>query len=94
MTGRVATVLLVLGVLLGFGAVPAVAQDAGSSEVALDDVTVADGRIRFLVTGLDQVSGSVALTGPVTLRIDGYAVDARADVPRSSPRLPRARRSW
>ncbi|HZG89021.1 MAG TPA: type II secretion system F family protein [Pseudonocardia sp.] len=85
MTARIATVVLLLGVLLGFHGAPAAAQESGSGEVAVDDVTVADGRIRFLVTGLDRGSAPVALTGPVTLRLDGYAVDARADVPQAQP---------
>ena len=85
MIARVVTVLLVLGVLLGVNGAPAAAQDAGSGEVTLTDVTVENGRIHFLVTGLDRGSGSAALTGPVTLRVDGYAVNARAVVPQAQP---------
>ncbi len=88
MTGRVAAVMLVLGVLLGLGAAPAAAQVADPGEVAVDDVTVADGRIHFLVTGLDGSAGPAALTGPVSLRVAGYPVAARAVLPRDRPVAP------
>ncbi|MHA6794914.1 VWA domain-containing protein [Pseudonocardia bannensis] len=87
MRGRIAAISLLLGLLGWLGQASATAQEADRGDVALTDVTVQDGRVRFLVTGLDRGSGAAALTGTVKLRVDGYSVAAQAAVPEVQPEL-------
>jgi von Willebrand factor type A domain len=85
---RAALVLLLalVGLLAAVAGIPAAAaQESGGGKVELQDVTVQDGRIRFLVTGLERSSGPAESTVPVQLRVDGYAVAARAAVPEPEP---------
>ena len=82
--------IILVGLVLGlFGSVPGMAAIAAAAQddaaVALQDVTVQDGRLRFTVTGLDRASGAAALTGPMKLRVDGYSVAATAVVPEAQP---------
>src|SRR2546423_561679 len=80
-TAALGLLLALVGLLAAFAPIPAVAQESARGGLALEDITVQDGRIRFLVTGLDRSSGPAALTDPVRLRVDGYAVAARAAAP-------------
>jgi von Willebrand factor type A domain len=77
--------LLALVGLLAAPAGTAAAQERNDGDVAAKDITVRDGHLRFLVTGLDPRSGSSGLSGPVELRVDGYAVAADATVPEREP---------
>jgi tight adherence protein B len=89
--------IILAGLVVGLlGSVPgpaAVARDeVAAQDVTLQDVTVQDGRLRFTVAGLDRGSGAAALSGPIKLRVDGYAVAATAVVPQAQPQ-PRPRTS-
>ena len=84
-TAALGLLLAVVGLVATLPAIPAVAQEHDGGDIAVQDVTVGDGHLRFLVTGLDPDGGSAAPTGPVELRVDGYRVAAQATVPERGP---------
>ena len=84
-TAALGLLLAVVGLVATLPAIPAVAQEHDGGDIAVQDVTVRDGHLRFLVTGLDPDGGSAAPTGPVELRVDGYRVAAQATVPERGP---------
>lgn len=85
MTARaIGAAVLLAGLAIGLTAVPAVAQEPPVTP-GVTGVAVVDGRVRFLVTGLEQVEGATG-TGPVSVRVAGFPVDARATVPQAPPR--------